>query len=213
MELPAPHGRVVTGILLFQDLAAVPLLVMLPILAHDPAGWTVVLTLAQALAKTAFVFIALAFSGRRLLPLILHWVAATRSLELFMLTTLLLAVAAAGLSAFAGLSPTLGAFMAGMLLGETLFRHQIETDIRPFRDLMLGLFFATIGMQLDPRTFLASPTAVGLVLAGLLVAKPLILRPLVRLFGQTTADAWRSASSLGQGVSSGCCRYRSPWRW
>ena len=203
MELPAPHGRVVTGILLFQDLAAVPLLVMLPILAGDPAGWTVVLTLALALAKAALVFIALVFIGRRLLPPILHWVAATRSLELFMLTTLLLAVAAAGLSAFAGLSPTLGAFMAGMLLGETLFRHQIETDIRPFRDLMLGLFFATIGMQLDPRTFLASPAAVGLVLAGLLVAKPLILAPLVRLFGQTTTDAWRSAISLGQGGEFG----------
>jgi CPA2 family monovalent cation:H+ antiporter-2 len=120
-----------------------------------------------------------------------------------MLTTLLLAVAAAGLSAFAGLSPTLGAFMAGMLLGETLFRHQIETDIRPFRDLMLGLFFATIGMQLDPRTFFASPAAVGLVLAGLLVAKPLILAPLIRLFGQTTMDAWRAAISLGQGGEFG----------
>jgi CPA2 family monovalent cation:H+ antiporter-2 len=207
MELPAPHGRVVTGILLFQDLAAVPLLVILPILAADRADSSVALTLswalAWALAKAALVFIALAFSGRRLLPLILHWVAATRSLELFMLTTLLLAVAAAGLSAFAGLSPTLGAFMAGMLLGETLFRHQIESDIRPFRDLMLGLFFASVGMQLDPRTFLASPAAVGLVLVGLLVAKPLILAPLVRLFHQTTTDAWRSAISLAQGGEFG----------
>lgn len=201
MELPAPHGRVVVGILLFQDLAAVPLLVVLPILAADPASLTGALLLS--LARAVLVFLALVFIGRRLLPSFLHWVAGTRSLELFMLSALLLAVAAAGLSALAGLSPTLGAFMAGMLLGETVFRHQIEADIRPFRDLMLGLFFATIGMQLDPKTFLASPAIVALVLAGLVVAKPVILTPLVRYFGQTTMDAWKSAVCLGQGGELG----------
>jgi CPA2 family monovalent cation:H+ antiporter-2 len=200
MELPAPHGRVVIGILLFQDIAAVPLLVVLPIFAADSAGLTGALVLA--LAKAALLFLALVFIGR-LLPSILHWVAATRSLELFMLTALLLAVAAAGLSALAGLSPTLGAFMAGMLLGETLFRHQIEADIRPFRDLMLGLFFATIGMQLDPKTFLESPAMVALVVIGLVVAKPVILAPLIRYFGQTMTDAWRSAISLAQGGELG----------
>jgi len=201
MELPAPHGRVVIGILLFQDIAAVPLLVVLPIFASDSASLTGVLVLA--LAKAVLLFLALVFIGRRLLPSILHWVAATRSLELFMLTALLLAVAAAGLSALAGLSPTLGAFMAGMLLGETLFRHQIEADIRPFRDLMLGLFFATIGMQLNPKTFLESPAMVALVVIGLVVAKPVILAPLVRYFGQTKTDAWRSAISLAQGGELG----------
>lgn len=120
-----------------------------------------------------------------------------------MLTALLLAVSAAGLSALVGLSPTLGAFMAGMLLGETLFRHQIEADIRPFRDLMLGLFFATIGMQLDPKAFLESPASVVLILAGLVVAKPLILAPLVRIFGHPTLDAWRSAIGLAQGGEFG----------
>jgi CPA2 family monovalent cation:H+ antiporter-2 len=201
MELPAPHGRIVIGILLFQDIAAVPLLVVLPIFAAGSDTLTGALTLA--LAKAVLVFLVLVFIGRRLLPLILHWVAATRSLELFTLTALLLAVATAGLSALAGLSPTFGAFMAGMLLGETLFRHQIEADIRPFRDLMLGLFFATIGMQLDPKTFLESPTIVALVVIGLVVAKPVILVPLVRYFGQTTTDAWRSAISLAQGGEFG----------
>jgi len=201
MELSAPHGRVVIGVLLFQDIAAAPLLVVLPILAVDPASLTG--ALALALAKAVLVFLALIFIGRRLLPSILRWVAATRSLELFMLTALLLAVAAAGLSALAGLSPTLGAFMAGMLLGETLFRHQVEADIRPFRDLMLGLFFATIGMQLDPKTFLESPAIVALVVVGLVVAKPVILAPLIRYFGQMTTDAWRSAISLGQGGEFG----------
>ena len=201
MELPTPHGRVVTGILLFQDIAAVPLLVVLPILATEPGGLTG--ALALALVKAVLVFLVLVFLGRRLLPAALNWVAATRSLELFMLTALLMAVSAAGLSSLAGLSPTLGAFMAGMLLGETLFRHQIEADIRPFRDLMLGLFFATIGMQLDPRAFFESPVAIALVLVGLVVAKPLILAPLVRFSGQRRMDAWRSAISLGQGGEFG----------
>ncbi|HFD79500.1 MAG TPA: potassium transporter [Gammaproteobacteria bacterium] len=201
MELPAPHGRVVTGILLFQDIAAVPLLVVLPILAADPARLGGELSLA--LAKAALVFLGLVFVGRRLLPPLLHWVAQTRSLELFMLTALLLALSSAGVSAMAGLSPTLGAFMAGMLLGETMFRHQIEADIRPFRDLMLGLFFATIGMQLDPRTFVTAPLAVALVVAALVVLKPLLLAPLVRAFGHTPLDAWRSAIALAQGGEFG----------
>ena len=201
MELPAPHGRVVFGILLFQDISAVLLLVAMPILATDSAQ--LVGALALALGKAAVVFIGLVVIGRRVLPSILHWVAEMHSLELFMLTALLLVVTAAGLSALADLSPTLGAFMAGVLLGETLFRHQIEADIRPFRDLMLGLFFATIGMQLDPHTFIVAPAAIVLVLIGLVIAEPIILAPLARFFGQTTRDAWRSAISLGQGGEFG----------
>lgn len=201
LELPSSHGRVTTGILLFQDIAAVPVLAVLPILAADPARLTG--ALALALAKAMLVFVGLAFLGRRLLPPVLHWVASTRSLELFMLTALLLALAAAAVSDVTGLSPTLGAFMAGMLLGETVFRHQIEADIRPFRDLMLGLFFATIGMQLDPATFIGMPLTVALVLVALVVGKAAILLPLVRLFGHTARDARRAAVSLAQGGEFG----------
>jgi CPA2 family monovalent cation:H+ antiporter-2 len=201
MELPTPHGRVVIGILLFQDIAAVPVLVVLPVLAADPAQLSG--ALALALGKAALVFVGLVLVGRRLLPPILHWVAATRSLELFMLSALLMAVAAAGLSTLADLSPTLGAFMAGMLLGETVFRHQIEADIRPFRDLMLGLFFATIGMQLDLTTFIATPAVVALVVAALVIGKSVILVPLVRFIGQTREDAWRASISLAQGGEFG----------
>ena len=120
-----------------------------------------------------------------------------------MLTALLMAVAAAAVSSLAGLSPTLGAFMAGMLLGETLFRHQIEADIRPFRDLMLGLFFATIGMQVDPAILLGQPGQVALVLIALVIAKPSVLIPLVRAMGHTPVDAGRSAISLAQGGEFG----------
>ena len=112
-------------------------------------------------------------------------------------------MSAAGVSAVADLSPALGAFMAGMLLGETLFRHQIEADIRPFRDLMLGVFFVTIGMQLDPRTFVGAPAAVALILAALVLGKALIVAPLARAFGQNAVDAWRVAISLAQGGELG----------
>ena len=142
MELPAPHGRVATGILLFQDIAAVAVLVAIPILAEDPTQLGG--TLALALGKASLVFLGLVTVGRWVLPPVLHWVASTRSLELFMLTALLMAVAAAGLSTLAGLSPTLGAFMAGMLLGETMFRHQIEADIAPFEGLLLAVFFMAV---------------------------------------------------------------------
>lgn len=201
MELAAPHGRVATGILLFQDIVAVPVLVVLPILAADPAQLGSALIFAMA--KAALVFAGLVLVGRYLLPPLLRWVAATRSLELFMLTALLVATAAAAVSTLAGLSPTLGAFMAGMLLGETLFRHQIKTDIRPFRDLMLGLFFASIGMQLDPASVIANPLTVGLVSVALLLGKPLILAPMLRFMGYSSTDTGRAAISLAQGGEFG----------
>jgi len=201
MELLSAHGRVAAGILLFQDIAAVLLLAILPVLVEqstDPGG-----TLVLALIRVAGVFFGLVVVGRYLLPPVLHWVADTRSLELFMLTSLLLAISAAWIAVLAGLSPTLSSFMAGMLLGETLFRYQIEADIRPFRDLMLGLFFASIGMQLDPEIFLNAPFAVMLILAALMVLKTVMLVPLARAFGQTACDAWRAAISLAQGGEFG----------
>jgi len=201
MELPTPHGRIATGVLLFQDFAAVPVLVAISVLAEGSAQLGSAMTLA--LGKAGLVFAGLVVVGRWALPPVLHWVASTRSLELFMLASLLMVVSAAGVSNLAGLSPTLGAFMAGMLLGETLFRHQIEADIRPFRDLMLGLFFATIGMQIDPTVFITRPGAVVLVFIALVIAKPLILTPLVRAMRQPPVDAWRSGFSLAQGGEFG----------
>lgn len=201
MELPAPHGRYVMSILLFQDLAAVPVLVVLPVLAANPQALASALGLA--LVKGGLVLSGLLLAGRYVLPPLLHWIAATRSLELFMLTALLLALSAAGISQMAGLSPTLGAFMAGMLLGETEFRHQIEADIRPFRDLMLGLFFVSIGIQLDPGVFLDSFLAVGMVLVAIVLLKPLVLAPLVRFFGYSLVDGVRTAVCLAQGGEFG----------
>jgi len=201
MELLTQHGRIATGVLLFQDLISVPILVILSVLVTDPVQMGS--ALALSMGKATLVFVGLVFIGRHILPPLLHWIAASRSLELFMLTALVLALTAAAISAAADLPPTLGAFMAGMLLGDSEFRHQIEADIRPFRDLMLGLFFATIGMQLNPATFIEEPVLVIFILLVLVLGKTIIFIPIVKLSGQTISDALRAAISLAQGGEFG----------
>ncbi|MFP4602619.1 MAG: cation:proton antiporter [Halochromatium sp.] len=202
LELAAPHGRLILAVLLFQDLAAVGVLAALPALTG--AGGAALGHLTGRVLVAAATLAAMVLLGRRLLPSILHWIAATRSLELFMLTTLLLALAAGLVSELVGLSPALGAFMAGMLLGETPFRHQIEADIRPFRDLMLGLFFATIGMQLDLGLLAGGLPWLLPALLGLILVKAALVAGLAGLlFRQSSATAWRSALCLAQGGELG----------
>lgn len=200
-ELRTQHGQVAMGILLFQDLAAVPFLVLLPLLGEPQASF--LLVLGWTLLKATGVFLALSTLGRVVLPRVLHWVADTRSLELFMLAVLALALGAAGLSLAAGLSATLGAFMAGMLLGETHFRHQVEADIRPFRDLMLGLFFISVGTQLDPATIVQEPLIIMAIVAVLLVVKGGLMLLLVRAFGFPWVEASRAAIVLADGGEFG----------
>ena len=200
-ELATTHGRVSTAILLFQDLAAVPFLVLLPLLGEQAGGIGHVLLFT--LMKAAVVFVLLAWTGRSLLPRVLHWVAESHSLELFMLTVLAMALTAASVSMLAGLSATLGAFMAGMMLGETHFRHQIEADIRPFRDLMLGIFFISIGMQLDPAVLYQQLIPILLVIISLTLIKGLVMWLLIRGFGYQKSIAARSAIVLAQGGEFG----------
>jgi len=201
LEVAAPHGRLVAAVLLFQDLAAVGVLAALPALTG--ASGAALGDLAWRVLVAAATLAAMVVLGRRLLPVILHWVAATRSLELFMLTTLLLALAAALVSEQVGLSPALGAFMAGMLLGETPFRHKIDANIRLFRDLMLGLFFATIGMQLDVTLVAGELHWLLPALLCLILAKAAVVVGLAGLFRQSSANAWRSALCLAQGGELG----------
>ncbi|RMG38085.1 MAG: potassium transporter [Gammaproteobacteria bacterium] len=200
-ELRTQHGQVATGILLFQDVAAIPFLVLLPLLGEPTVGFLPILGLT--LLKAAGVFLLLATLGRGLLPGVLHWVADTRSLELFMLAVLALALGAAGLSVAVGLSATLGAFMAGMLLGETHFRHQVEADIRPFRDLMLGLFFISVGTQLDPGVLLREPMWIVTIVALLVLLKGGVIMVLVRLFDYPWHEAARAAIALAHGGEFG----------
>lgn len=153
IELDSPHGRHIIGVLLFQDLAVVPLLILLPALAsHSP---DLPRQLGFALIKAVLVLAVILLAGGRLLRPWLRIVVRRKSDELFMLNLLLITLGLAWITELAGLSLALGAFLAGMLIAETEFKAQVEADIRPFRDVLLGLFFITIGMLLDWRLVLA----------------------------------------------------------
>jgi CPA2 family monovalent cation:H+ antiporter-2 len=149
LELESEHGRRVMGVLLFQDLAVVPLLVLIP--ALDSSGGDMVRSLGLAVLKAGVLLTLLLVGGQRLMRWWLTLVARRKSDELFVLNLLLVTLGLAWLTELAGLSLALGAFLAGMLIAETEYKHQVETDIRPFHDVLLGLFFITIGMKLDWR--------------------------------------------------------------
>jgi CPA2 family monovalent cation:H+ antiporter-2 len=149
LALESEHGRRVLGILLFQDLAVVPLLVLIP--ALGAGGGNLLQALGLALLKAVALLALLLSGGQKLMRWWLTLVARRKSEELFVLNLLLVTLALAWLTEHAGLSLALGAFVAGMLIAETEYKHQVETDIRPFHDVLLGLFFITIGMKLDLR--------------------------------------------------------------
>ena len=195
LELESEHGRHIIGVLLFQDLAVVPLLVLIPALATPGAapGRTLALAALKAVAVLALIL----FAGGKLLRPWLRMVVRRKSDELFMLNMLLITLGLAWLTEAAGLSLTLGAFLAGMLIAETEFRHQVEADIRPFRDVLLGLFFITIGMLLDWRYVLGSWWLVlSLALLALLL-KVLLVAGIERLRGTSAGTALRTALWLG----------------
>ena len=145
-ELGSQHGRLAVGILLFQDLATLPFLVLV---GAGHGGDFSGLTLLRQLLIAALAFVIIAVVARPVFRTALAWAAHARSAELFLLCSLMLALGTAFAAHGAGLSPPIGAFLAGMVVGESDFRHQIEDDIRPFRDVLVGLFFVTIGMQVD----------------------------------------------------------------
>jgi monovalent cation:H+ antiporter-2, CPA2 family len=194
LELDTDHGRLVVGVLLFQDLAVVPLLVVLPALAKR--GGDLGVELAVAGLKAAVLLGLLLAGGQWLLRLWLTLVARRRSHELFMLNLLLVTLGLAWLTSKAGLSLALGSFIAGMLISETEFRHQVEEDIKPFRDVLLGLFFVTIGMLLDPRVIVGH---IGWVLAAVTVPVGLkfaLIALLARANGATAGTAIKAALPL-----------------
>jgi CPA2 family monovalent cation:H+ antiporter-2 len=196
LELESRHGRKIMGILLFQDLALVPLLIMIPALANKPQD--VLATVGWAIAKATVVLVLLLFFGQKLMRKWFDLVAKRRSQELFMLNLLLVTLGAAWITERAGLSLALGAFVAGMLISETDYKHQVEEDIKPFRDVLLGLFFITVGMLLNVSLVVHNWWLVGLVLAGAIVLKFGIITVLARLFGANTGVSMRSGLALAQ---------------
>jgi CPA2 family monovalent cation:H+ antiporter-2 len=194
LELNSPHGRQIIGILLFQDLAVVPLLIVVPALAAGTEDLAA--NLGYALLKAAAVLALLLFLGQRLMRGWFHLVARQKSAELFVLNVLLITLGLAYITESAGLSLALGAFLAGALISETEYRHQVEIDIRPFRDVLLGLFFVTIGMLLDPRVVLENLPWVSLLLVVLLAFKAGLIGGLSLLFEGNTGAALRTGLAL-----------------
>ncbi len=201
VELQSPHGKLSMGALLFQDLAVVPLLIVIPALAM-PAG-SLGQTLLWAMLKAALLLVVLLFLGQKLMRPWFHRVASAKSPELFTLNLLLIALGLAFLTEQAGLSLALGAFLAGMLVSETEFRYQVEDDIKPFRDVLLGLFFITIGMRLDLSTVSQHVLEVLGMLALIIVGKGLAIWGLSRAFGQGQPTSVRTAVALAQGGEFG----------
>jgi CPA2 family monovalent cation:H+ antiporter-2 len=196
LELESEHGRNVMGVLLFQDLAVVPLLVLIPSLADGGDDlWRI---LGGALVKAVMLLTLLLWGGQKLMRWWLTLVVRRKSEDLFILNILLITLGLSWLTEHAGLSLALGAFVAGMLIAETEFKHQVETDIRPFHDVLLGLFFITIGMKLDWRPVLDQWPLV-LVLSVLpVLAKAGLVAVLARLFGSTPGVAIRTGLYLAQ---------------
>ncbi len=202
-ELHTIHGRLSISILLFQDLAAVLFLIIIPAMAGSGDA-PILMPILWALLKGVGVCIALALAGLWLLRPLFHEVARAHSTELFMLAILLVALSAAWITHKLDLSMALGAFLAGLMLGETEFRHQVEIDIRPFRDVLLGLFFITIGALFDLSTFPKHWHWVLLLLAALIALKTLLIMGLTRLVSRVTpAKAFRTGLILAQGGEFG----------
>ena len=197
LELESEHGRRVMGVLLFQDLAVVPLLVLIPSLA-DGGGTQMWHTLGVALLKAAAVLGVLLWGGQRVMRWWLTLVARRKSEELFILNLLLVTLGLAWLTEHAGLSLALGAFVAGMLIAETEFKHQVETDIRPFHDVLLGLFFITIGMKLDWRPLIEHWWLILLLSLIPVLAKAGLVTLLARAFGAPAGISIRTGLYLAQ---------------
>jgi len=201
LELDTAHGREIIGVLLFQDLAVVPGLILVPALGGSSGEiWSAI---AFAAAKAAIVLAIVILAGPRLMRAWFGVVARGRSGELFMLNVLLITLGLAYVTGLAGLSLALGAFLAGMLISETEYRYRVEEDIKPFRDVLLGLFFVTVGMLLDLGIVLEQGWLVLGLLVLLIGGKLALIGALSRLFGSPPATALRVAIALAQGGEFG----------
>ena len=201
-ELHQPHGNISLGVLLFQDLAVVPFLVLIPILAAPGEG-SLLVPISLALAKGALAFAVIFYAGQYLLRPAVRKVSATHSSELFTLFVLSTALIAAWLTWQLGLSLAMGAFLAGIMLAETEYQHRIENEIRPFRDVLMGLFFISVGSQFDWQIIINEPFEVAVLTVGLVFGKGLAIAVISALAGYARDIAIRAGILLGQGSEFG----------
>ncbi|MDH3987947.1 MAG: monovalent cation:proton antiporter-2 (CPA2) family protein [Gammaproteobacteria bacterium] len=195
-QLTTTYGRAAFAILLFQDLAVIPLIALLPILALSQGNGFQIESILIAVVAIGGLIVG----GRLLLRPVLRIAASTGIPEIFTATALLVVIGAALLMEFAGLSMVLGAFLAGMLLADSEYRHELEADIGPFKGLLLGLFFIAVGMSVNIGLLLQDPGTILLMVFGLMFLKAAVLFPLARVFGICdTKGAMSLAVVLAQG--------------
>ena len=195
--LPTSAGQAGFSILLFQDVAAIPILALLPLLAGTPDvdaadGWIGAL-------KIVAVVTGIILGGRLVIRPLLRWIAKSKTPEIFTAASLLLVVAIAALMQLVGLSMALGAFLAGVLLAESEYRRELETDIEPFKGLLLGLFFIAVGMSIDFGVILRSPGLMAAIVVGLLVVKAVVIYSVARLMRLPVQDRPVFTLLLSQG--------------
>ncbi|GMH61225.1 hypothetical protein TrRE_jg7946 [Triparma retinervis] len=196
-NLGTRFGKASFGVLLFQDLAVVPLLVAIPLLAGGASGMASALT--SAVIKASMALSGIAFFGRWVLNPVFNGVASAKNREAFLGVTLLTVLSMSFLTEGLGLSNTLGAFLAGVLLSETKYRYQIEADVAPFRGVLLGLFFLTVGFEIDIILLLSKFKLIAGMVAGIVAVKAGIIMALACLFGLSPANGVQTGFLLSQG--------------
>jgi monovalent cation:proton antiporter-2 (CPA2) family protein len=195
-QLTTTHGRAAFTVLLFQDLAVIPLIALLPLLANSDSGTFQARSIVIAIVAVS----GLVLGGRIILRPVLRVAARTGIPEIFTATALLVVMGSAVIMEFAGLSMVLGAFLAGMLLADSEYRHELEANIAPFKGLLLGLFFIAVGMSVNIGLLLQNPTTIAIMVVSLMLLKAAVIFPLARLFGICdTKGAISLAVVLAQG--------------
>lgn len=202
-ELGQPHGQMAMGVLLMQDIAVVPLMILIPALSGNGGEGSLWAALGLAGLKMLITLGVLFVVGSKVMSRWFRMVAKRKSSELFMINVLLVTLGVAYLTELEGLSMALGAFVAGMLLSETEYRFQVEDDIRPFRDILLGFFFITVGMKLDVQALIGGWRQVLMLLAILLILKALVVFAIAFKMRHSVGDSLKTALYLAQGGEFG----------
>ncbi len=200
-ERATPFGKTSFAVLLFQDLAIVPLLMLVSLLGAGEGSFLTAMGFAVLKAVVALVLVV--GVGRLILRPVYHIIAEARNSELFVATTLLVVLGTGWLMSLVGISMVLGAFLAGVLLSETEYRHQVEADIRPFRGILLGLFFMTVGMSIDITLIWSELAQITLLVISLMFGKSIVTAALCRGFGLPVGDSVRIGLLLSQGGEFG----------
>lgn len=194
-EIARPYGQKSTGILIFQDIAVIPILILIGFLSSD--GHNIGDVLVQTLLS-AFVIVGLLFIvGKRVMSWLLHFSSSSEVDELFMGSVLVIVVSSSLLASYAGFTYSLGAFVAGMIIAETRYHHKVESDIAPFKDLLLGTFFVTVGMKIDLALFATHALSIFGILFAVLLTKAAIIFGVIRIHSQSKI-AFKTAVALSQ---------------